>query len=53
MAILIEDLRLLSQQAIEIRAVADQEGDFEGVALFETHIGDIEKNLWFLRSMAA
>lgn len=51
--ILIGDLKVLNKQAVDIRAVADGEGDFEAVAMFEGHISDIEKNLWFLRSMAA
>ncbi len=52
-AIISEDLKILRKDAVDIRAIADDEGDFEAVAMFEGHISEIDKNLWFLRSMAA
>lgn len=49
--ILISDLSLLKDQATQIRGLASEEDDFEVVAMFETYIPEIDKNLWFLRSM--
>lgn len=51
--ILRQDLKILKDNAVKIRSVADGEGDFEVVAMFEDHISVFDKNLWFLRSMAA
>ncbi|MDC7219512.1 MAG: DNA starvation/stationary phase protection protein [Spirochaetales bacterium] len=45
------DLELMNKTAKEIRAVADEEGDFNTVAMFEEHSAGYEKNLWFLSAM--
>lgn len=50
--ILVEDLNILKGSADSIRSSADQDGDYEAVAMFEDHLSFIDKNLWFLRSMA-
>ena len=33
------------------RNTADEEGDFETVAMFEDYVGYYSKNLWFVNSM--
>lgn len=48
---LIGDLSILKDQAHEIRKIANEEDDFETVAMFEEHISLLDKNLWFLNSM--
>ncbi len=37
--------------ATEIRNTADEEGDFETVAIFEDYVIDYSKNIWFVDSM--
>ncbi|NLV88012.1 MAG: DNA starvation/stationary phase protection protein [Tissierellia bacterium] len=46
-----KDLELMKSLATEIRNVADEEGDFETVAIFEDYVADYSKNIWFLNSM--
>ncbi|NLY45073.1 MAG: DNA starvation/stationary phase protection protein [Tissierella sp.] len=45
------DLELMNNLATEIRSLADEEGDFTTVAIFEDHVAGYDKNLWFLNSM--
>lgn len=45
------DIDLMKELATEIRNTADEEGDFETVALFEDYVAYYSKNLWFLNSM--
>jgi len=45
------DLELMKALATEIRNLADEDNDFVTVALFEDHVADYAKNLWFLESM--
>ncbi len=49
--ILKEDLELMRDLATEIRNTADEEGDFETVAIFEDYVIDYSKNIWFVDSM--
>lgn len=42
------DFYTLKQEAVELRKACDEEGYFEGVALFEGHIDFYNKQLWFL-----
>ncbi|MBU5455832.1 Dps family protein [Caproiciproducens sp. MSJ-32] len=49
--IVIADLQLMKNLALNIRALADQAGDFEIVAEMEDHIKDYNKNLWMLSAM--
>lgn len=51
--IVLEDLTLMKNLAVEIRNAADEEGDFEVVGEFEGHISGYSKNLWFIKSMLA
>lgn len=37
--------------AVDIRNLADKEGDFETVAIFEDYVAYYSKNLWFINSM--
>jgi len=45
------DLELMKSLATDIRNVADEENDFVTVAMFEDHVADFSKNLWFLNAM--
>ena len=45
------DLELMKNLAVEIRNVADEEGDFETVAMFEEYVAYYSKNLWFVDAM--
>ncbi len=46
-----EDMDLMRDLAVEIRNTADEEGDFETVAMFEDYVAYYSKNLWFVESM--
>lgn len=46
-----EDLELMKKLATEIRNEADEENDFETVAMFEDHVADYSLNIWFARAM--
>ncbi|MCK9444313.1 MAG: DNA starvation/stationary phase protection protein [Tissierellaceae bacterium] len=46
-----EDLELMKALATEIRNTADEEGDFEAVAMFEDYVANYSKNIWFVKSM--
>ncbi len=37
--------------ATEIRNTADEEEDFETVAMFEDYVADYSKNIWFVKAM--
>ena len=50
---LLDYLNAMKTLALEIRSIADEEGDFDTVNEFEDHIGGYNKNLWFVRSMLA
>jgi starvation-inducible DNA-binding protein len=49
--ILKNDMDLMRNLAIEIRNLADEENDFETVAIFEEYVAYYSKNLWFVKSM--
>jgi starvation-inducible DNA-binding protein len=46
-----KDLELMKELAIEIRNLADEDGDFETVAIFEDYVAFYSKNIWFINSM--
>ncbi len=46
-----KDLESMKALATDIRNTADEEGDFETVAMFEDYIGAYSKDIWFLNSM--
>ncbi|MEW8973383.1 MAG: DNA starvation/stationary phase protection protein [Tissierellaceae bacterium] len=46
-----EDMKSMKELATEIRNLADEEGDFETVAMFEDYVAYYSKNIWFLNSM--
>ncbi len=50
--ILIKDLGILKDQAVKVRDLAEEEGDFEAVSMFEDTIAVLNKDLWFLDAMA-
>ncbi len=45
------DLETMRTLATEIRNLADEEGDFETVALFEDYVAFYSKNIWFASAM--
>lgn len=45
------DLESMKELATEIRNTADEEGDFETVAMFEDYVADLSKNIWFVEAM--
>lgn len=49
--ILVDDLTKLKDEATSLRNIADEEGWFTSVALFEGHVEFYVKQLWFLNSM--
>ena len=46
-----EDMETMKDLAVKIRNTADEEGDFETVAIFEDYVAYYSKNLWFVNSM--
>lgn len=45
------DLETMRNLATDIRNTADEEGDFETVAMFEDYVAHYSKNIWFVNSM--
>ncbi len=45
------DMVSMKELALEIRNMADEENDFETVAVFEGYVAYFSKNIWFLNSM--
>lgn len=48
-----KDLKIMKNLANDIRKKAEEEGDFQTVAVFEGHLAGYSKNLWFLKAMMA
>ncbi|GFN36599.1 Dps family protein [Tepidimicrobium xylanilyticum] len=46
-----KDLEIMKNLATEIRNTADEEGDFETVAMFEDFVSELSKNIWFVDAM--
>ena len=46
-----KDMDTMKSLATDIRNMADEEGDFETVAIFEDYVAYYSKNLWFVNSM--
>ncbi len=46
-----EDLEIMKALATDVRNTADEEGDFETVAMFEDYVGYYSKNIWFVEAM--
>ncbi len=46
-----KDMDIMRNLAVDIRNLADKEGDFETVAIFEDYVAYYSKNLWFINSM--
>lgn len=49
--IVLEDLEVLKAQAEEIRAMASEADDYQLVGAMEDHLGNYNKNIWFIKSM--
>lgn len=45
------DLEIMRSLATDIRNTADEEGDFETVAMFEDYVASLSKHLWFINAM--
>ena len=46
-----KDIKCMKEAATTIRNMADEEGDFETVAIFEGYVAAFSKNIWFIGSM--
>lgn len=46
-----KDMDIMRNLSVDIRNLADKEGDFETVAIFEDYVAYYSKNLWFINSM--
>ncbi|NLJ99990.1 MAG: DNA starvation/stationary phase protection protein [Clostridia bacterium] len=46
-----KDLETMRDLGSEIRNSADEEGDFETVAMFEDYVAFFSKNIWFVDAM--
>lgn len=51
--IVLNDLLALRKEATELRNACDDEGWFAAVAMFEEHVTDYNKQIWFIKSMLA
>lgn len=51
--ILLEDLKILRDQAAQLREASDAEGWFTTVGLLEDHIASYTKRIWFVSSTLA
>ena len=49
--ILRKDFKYMNDQAVAIRAAADEEGDFLLVSMMEDHVAYYVKQIWFIESM--
>ena len=49
--ILLKDFKYMNDQAVAIRAAADEEGDFLLVSMMEDHVVYYVKQIWFIESM--
>ncbi len=49
--IALADMETMKAMATEIRNLADDEGDFETVAMFEDYVAFFSKNIWFAGAM--
>ena len=49
--ILLKDFNYMNDQAVAIRAAADEEGDFLLVSMMEDHVAYYVKQIWFIESM--
>ena len=46
-----KDLETMRELSTEIRNTADDEGDFETVAMFEDYTASFSKHIWFINAM--
>lgn len=51
--IVLTDLEALRKEATDLRNFSDEQGWFSAVALFEDHVADYNKQIWFVKSMLA
>ena len=51
LGILLADMKLLRDQAADIRKAADAEDAFDAANMMEDHIKEFSKKIWFVESM--
>ncbi len=51
--ILLSDMELMRKQATELRNACDEENWFSATAIFEEHVADYNKQIWFLKATLA
>ena len=51
LSIVLEDLKMLDNEAKDIRATADEKDVFDIVAMMEDDCADYQKTIWFISSM--
>lgn len=51
--IVLEDLKVLKNEATELRNACDKEGWFTAVSMFEDHVADYSKQIWFISATLA
>lgn len=49
--IVLKDMEEMKREATELRYACEEEGWFSAVAMFEDHIADYNKQMWFIHSM--
>lgn len=49
--LVLNDMELMRKMATELRNACDKEGWFSAVSMFEDHVNDYNKQIWFLKSI--
>lgn len=49
--LVLSDMEFMRKMATELRNACDEEGWFSAVSIFEDHVNDYNKQIWFLKSM--
>lgn len=49
--IVVEDMEAMRSMATDLRNKSDEAGWFSAVSMFEEHVDDYNKQLWFLKAM--
>ena len=51
--IVLADMELMRDMATKLRNDSDEQGWFSAVSIFEDHVNDYNKQIWFMKSMLA
>lgn len=49
--LVLEDMELMRTMATELRNASDEQGWFSAVSMFEDHVNDYNKQIWFIKSI--